>query len=247
MKIIIEDTNEELSRRIAEDLIQLTEKKDHPVLCTASGDSPSGLYKELVQRIRQNKLDVSGWNFVGLDEWIGMNGEDEGSCRYHLDQQFFRPACVDFEKISFFDGRREDMIAECARIEKFIQQHNGIDIAIIGLGLNGHVGMNEPGTDPGLYAHITELDEQTKEVAQKYFSQKVEITGGVTLGIADLKKARHVFLIVNGRHKAEIVQKILGAPVSKQLPASLLREHPGLHIYLDKEAASMIRTEKQIV
>src|SRR4051812_16542635 len=119
MKISIADTNETLSKQIADDLIQLIGKKEHPVLCTASGDSPAGLYKELVKRVHQNLLDVSNWYFVGLDEWVGMNGNDEGSCRYHLDQQLFEPLKVGQDKLSFFDGRSENKELECKRVESF--------------------------------------------------------------------------------------------------------------------------------
>src|SRR5215207_2087859 len=99
MKIIVTDTNEELSRRAADDIIKSVEGIQHPVICTASGDSPAGLYKELVQRVRHTELDVSDWYFVGLDEWAGMNGDDEGSCRFHLNNLFFHPLKIQIDRI----------------------------------------------------------------------------------------------------------------------------------------------------
>jgi glucosamine-6-phosphate isomerase len=240
MKLFIADTYDALSRQTADDLVLLLKEKVQPLLCVASGDSPAGLYRELVNRVQQEELDVSDWYFVGLDEWLGMNGKDEGSCRFHLDQQLFQPMQINENRICFFDGRSDDAEAECGRIEALIAEHGGIEVAILGLGMNGHVGMNEPGTHPSTFAHVAVLDEETKQVGQKYFKQQKQLTGGLTLGIADLQAARNVFLVVNGRHKASIVKRMLDEPVSEQLPVSLLRHHPDLTVYLDREVAEKI-------
>lgn len=244
MKLLLADTYEASSKQVADDLVALLKDKKNPLICVASGDSPAGLYRELVRRVQEKKLDVSDWYFVGLDEWLGMNGADEGSCRFHLDQQLFRPLQISQEQLCFFDGRCLDAEAECKRVEEFIASHGSIDVAIVGLGLNGHVGMNEPGTPVSARAHTAELDALTQQVGQKYFTQQTPLTSGLTLGIANLLECRAVYLVVNGRHKAGIVQKILNEPVSEQRPASLLFQHPGLSIYLDKEAAA--RIEKKV-
>src|SRR5215216_5342221 len=113
MKIFVTETYEELSKQAADDLIQSVQSIQQPLICTASGDSPAGLYKELVERVKRKELDLSDWYFVGLDEWSGMNGEDEGSCRFHLNNQFFRPLKIGNEKICFFNGRAKDLQEEC--------------------------------------------------------------------------------------------------------------------------------------
>mgnify|MGYP001799336298 CR=1 FL=1 len=140
-------------------------------MCTASGDSPKGLYKALIKQVNENKIDISSWNFVGLDEWLGMNRNDEGSCRFHLNNDLFQPLHVEENKISFFDGRAKDLEKECDRIENSIIKIGGIDVAIVGLGLNGHVGMNEPGTPADLRSHVAEIDRQTQQAGQKYFKE----------------------------------------------------------------------------
>ncbi len=240
MAICVKTFYEGMSKQMADDLQRVLKDLPHPLLCTASGDSPAGLYKEIVNRAGQKELDASNWNFVGLDEWVGMNGDDEGSCRYHLDQQLFKPLQVSPERLCFFDGRVPDLTAECNRVEKFIQEHGGIDIAIVGLGMNGHVGMNEPGASPGLHAHVTDLDPLTIQVGQKYFKQQQQLSKGITLGIADLMEARHVFLVVSGSHKASIVKQVLQGPVTEKVPASLLLNHTNLNVYLDEQAAALI-------
>ena len=243
MEIRIFSSYDELSKQAAEDLIASLQSVGNPLVCVASGNSPEGLYKALVQKVKNNEADLSSWDFVGLDEWAGMNGGDEGSCRFHLNNQFFNPLQITEERICFFDGRADNAEEECMRVENFIQQHNGIDAAILGLGMNGHVGMNEPGTSPSLRSHLAEIDPLTQQVGQKYFSQPKKLSHGLTLGIATLMGAKQVMLIVNGESKAAIVQKILKEKVSEQLPASLLRNHPRFTIYLDKAAAQFVSNE----
>ena len=242
MKVIVCDTYEELSKQAAEDIIETLKTVDQPLICTASGDSPAGLYKELVKIIKDKKIDISNWHFVGLDEWAGMNEEDEGSCKFHLNNQFFHPLKIEKEKISFFNGRAKDLQEECNLTEDFIREHGGIDIAIVGLGMNGHIGMNEPGTSSLSRSHIAEIDPITQKTGQKYFNSEQDLSQGLTLGLATLMEVRQIILVVNGRHKAPIVKKVMEEEISEQLPASLLRNHPGLVVYLDKDAAQMIST-----
>jgi glucosamine-6-phosphate isomerase len=239
MKIIISNTYEAMSKKAADDITDLTQSLINPVLCTASGDSPAGLYKELIRQVNEKNIDVSGWYFVSLDEWLGMNGHDEGSCRFHLNNQLFHPLQVAENNIGFFDGRAKDPEMECERVENFITGHSGIDIAIVGLGMNGHVGMNEPGTS--LFAHIADIDTITQKVGQKYFKKEQQLTHGLTLGISSLMEARYVMLIVSGEKKAAIVQQVLEGKISEQFPASLLRLHKGLRVYLDNDAATNLK------
>src|SRR6266508_1684733 len=122
MKIFVADTYEAISKQAADDAVQVLQFSKQPLICTASGDSPTGLYKEIVDRAKKKQLDISNWLFVGLDEWAGMNGNDEGSCRYHLNQQLFGPLQTEDNKICFFNGRANDLEMECQRVENFIQQ-----------------------------------------------------------------------------------------------------------------------------
>lgn len=240
MEVFIADTHEALSGQAAADTIQWMQSRDHPLICTASGDTPAGLYKELVKKVNANELDISGWSFAGLDEWVGLNETDEGSCRFHLNHQLFHPLNISIDTICFFDGRAHDLVQECNRVEDFIRLQGGIDVAILGLGMNGHIGMNEPGTSPVLRSHVTALDPVTQQVGQKYFTRQQQLKDGITLGPATLLESRHILLLVSGAHKAGIVKQLLESPVSEQLPASLLKNHPGLKIYLDAGAASLL-------
>ncbi len=243
MKLFIYENYESLSAKAAEVITLAIESKKNAVLCTASGDSPSGLYKKLIVQIQEKKIDISNLYFIGLDEWMGMNGNDEGSCRFHLNNQLFHPLKVEKKNIAFFDGRAPDPEAECKRIDDSINQHNGIDIAIVGVGMNGHVGMNEPGTPASLHSHVAKIDAITQQVGQKYFKEKKEISGGLTLGIANLMEAKNVMLVVSGHKKAEILKQVLEEEISEKLPASLLRNHPNFSVFADAEAASLLKKQ----
>lgn len=241
MELFIYDTYEKMSAEAAKKVMQIISLKRKTVLSPASGDTPKGLYSELVSMIQKNKTDVSELWFIGLDEWLGMNGEDEGSCRFYLDQQLFNPLQIDKNRIAFFNGKAQFPAEECTKIDNAILALNGIDLAIVGLGMNGHVGMNEPGVSPVLHSHVAEIDPVTQQVGQKYFKEKKEISGGLTLGIANLMEARSVMLIVNGSKKASILKQVLEEDISEKLPASFLRAHPNFSVYADAEAASLLK------
>lgn len=242
MKIFVGDDYAKMSKQAAHDVIALMQSGRRPVICAASGHSPEGLYKEIIDRVRKKELTVDNWLFLGLDEWVGMNAADQGSCRHHLDLELLDPLQVPEDRICFFDGRADDLEAECERIEKFIRDQGGIDVAVLGLGMNGHVGMNEPGTSLDTRSHVIDLHPITKTVGQKYFKEETELTQGITLGIGTLLKANNLIVVVSGKHKAEITQQMLEAEVSENVPATLLRNHPALRIYLDSDAASKIIT-----
>ncbi|QJB36379.1 glucosamine-6-phosphate deaminase [Chitinophaga oryzae] len=238
MKVEIYSTYEALSEKVAEQVIQLMAACDEPLLCPASGDTPAGLYQVLAERYRQQPGNIARWRYVGLDEWVGLNGTDQGSCRYSIDKALFQPLQVSEENICFFDGRSADLPQECEAAERFIKARGGIDVAILGLGMNGHIAMNEPGCAADGRAQVAALHPVTKQVGQKYFQQHLELEKGITLGMGTLLESRHIILMVSGKHKAGIVRKLLEGPATNDLPASLLQRHPAVTIFLDEDAAS---------
>lgn len=240
MKILIDDTYEAMSKRVANDVINIMRTAPEPLFCAASGDSPKGLYKELAQQNNASSIDISNWYFLGLDEWLGLDANNEGSCRYMLNKDLFYPLHVKDKMICCFNGKTTDATKECDRIETFIQQHNGIDVAILGLGMNGHIGLNEPGTSVSLRSHVSDIAETTKTVGQKYFSKPQPLTKGITLGLATLMDAKHLLLIVSGEKKASILKQALQHEPAENIPATLIRDHPGFVVYVDKDAAKLL-------
>ena len=241
MNVVIAPSYEALSSAVADEIVKHLQDIQSPLFCATSGDTPTGVYRELVQRQQKGFINTKQWDFVGLDEWSGMNGQNEGSCRNYLDRELFGPLQTSDDHICFFDGKAGDQQGECKRIDQFINAHGGIDVMLLGLGLNGHVGMNEPGVDPALFSHVAELDILTAQVGQKYFSSETKLTHGLTLGIASMMQARHVILMVNGEKKSSIVQKVIEGEITADVPASLLRNHPRFSIFLDGAAASKLK------
>jgi glucosamine-6-phosphate isomerase len=239
--LVVRESEESLSLEASQAVLLAMQGQKEPAICVASGDSPRGIYSRLAEWRQQEKLDISSWYFVGLDEWLGLDRNDPGSCRYLLDRQLFGPLGVKEERICFFDGRTADPETECARVEAFIRSRGGLSLAILGLGMNGHIGLNEPGSSPGTRAHVSLLQETTKQVAQKYFSEfgaPPPLTRGITLGLGTIREAKSLLLIASGKKKAAIVRECLEEPPNNLKPASLLLDHPQLSIYLDQGAAS---------
>jgi len=240
MKLSIVDSPGSMAADVADRVKECLRFTSRPLFCPASGDTPAALYAELLRRAMDHTMNMREWSFVGLDEWVGMNGEDAGSCRYYIDRGFFHPLNVPADRICFFDGRAPDLQKECADVERFIGRWGRIDVAILGIGPNGHVAMNEPGSDPAGRSHVSELHPATRETGQKYFSCHQTLERGITLGLGTLMEARHLFLLAIGEKKAEIIRKALEGPITTELPASLLRNHPGLEVWLDAGAAGSL-------
>jgi glucosamine-6-phosphate isomerase len=240
MRLFVEDTAALMAARVADELSETLGSIKGPLFCPASGDTPAALYRALRQRVKDQTMNLSDWYFVGLDEWAGMNGQDEGSCRQYVDRDLFEPLGIDEKKICFFDGKAPDLAAECTFTERFIAEHHGIDVVILGIGLNGHFAMNEPGCDPEEYSHVAVLHPSTQTTGQKYFKSHRSLTHGITLGVGTLMAAKHVYLLATGEHKADIMRKALEGPITAEVPASLLRRHPNLHVCLDSAAAKSL-------
>ena len=229
---------DELSRTTADFIAAYVNQKPNSFLCFPSGESPGGTIDYLVQYAQQGKVDFSECYFVGLDEWVGVHEKNEGSCKYYLYSKLFTPLKIREEKIIFFNALARNLDHECKQIDTRIATHGPIDIMLVGIGLNGHIGLNEPGVHFDSYSHHIELDPLTKSVAKKYFKQETIITTGITLGLKHLMESKVAILIASGIKKAEIIHKALHEEVSNMVPATIIQKHPNSFVFLDKEAAS---------
>lgn len=240
MKVSIYPDYDAMSKAVADLIVEAITRKPAALCCFPSGDSPTGVLRYLVQYAREGKLDCSQVNFVGLDEWVGMDGRSEGSCRYYMDTHLFQPLEIAAEKIHFFNGCASDPDAECKRMDDHIGRLGPIDIMLVGLGLNGHIGLNEPGADPESYAHHMPLDPQTVQVAQKYFSRETPLTEGITLGLRHFREAVMPILIASGGRKAAIIARSLEGTITNEVPATILQTLPTGLVYLDQDAAGQL-------
>lgn len=227
--------------RAAADLIgdYIRHKKD-ALVCLASGHTPIGVFNCLVEDVDDKKLDLSTCTFVSLDEWIGIPPDQEGSCRQMMDKDFFNPLKITPGQIRFFDGLTKNPQQDCQEMNAFISARGGLDIMLVGVGTNGHIAMNEPGTSFDTYAHISQLSEETKTVGQKYFSSQTELSTGLTLGLRHLKEARLPIVMANGTRKASIMKRALTEKPTEQIPVTLAQLIPQGFVLLDNEAAAQL-------
>jgi 6-phosphogluconolactonase/glucosamine-6-phosphate isomerase/deaminase len=155
---------------------------------------------------------------------------------------FFRDARLRDDQITFFNGLAEDPEAEAESMNRLIAQHGGLDIMLVGIGLNGHIAMNEPGTPFDRYAHVSQLSPQTIEVGQKYFTAETKLSRGITLGLRHFREAKLPILMANGARKAEIIQQALRGPVTAEVPASIVQTIPAAQVMVDEEAGKEVKS-----
>ncbi len=229
-----------MSAAAAERVVDLMNHKPAAVICFPSGSSPKGVFDALVAANQNGRVDFTRCVFIGLDEWIGLGAGDDGSCRDLLDRDFLKPIGLREDQIVFFDGKAFDPQAECDRVNKIVEGLGGLDLIILGVGMNGHLALNEPGTSWDTYAHISDLDPITVEVGQKYFSQPTPLTRGITVGIRHILEARAAILLASGAAKAPVIQRALAFPVSRDFPATVLQNHLNAEFILDADAAGAI-------
>jgi glucosamine-6-phosphate isomerase len=242
MKITVLDSYEKMSGAAADFITAHVQQNPNSLLCFGSGDTPTGTLKKLVDYTGTGKVDFKHCLFVGLDEWVGMDRYTEGSCQHYVYSNFFNPLKIDHGKITFFNAMANDLDVECKRIDQYLLDNGPIDLLLLGVGVNGHIGLNEPGTPFDSNCHTIDLEDSTKKTAQKYFSGSKALQEGITLGLAHLMRATTVVLIANGIKKASILHRVMEGPVSENVPGSILQRHPNCHCFADKEAASLLKT-----
>ena len=236
--VSIFNTYDALSDFAAQEIINTVQQNPKAVLCLAAGDTPRLTYQKMVALAHKNHLSFSGVTFIGLDEWVGIGPAIEGSCYHFLNELIFKPLSIKEERIFFFNGRAADLQAECKRIDTTIKELGAIDLTLVGIGINGHIGFNEPCINPELGAHIVALDAVTANVGQKYFKEEKLLTQGISLGMAQIMASGKVVLVANGIKKAAIIRVTMQGNISTTVPASFIRNHPKGMILLDKQAAA---------
>jgi glucosamine-6-phosphate deaminase len=231
---------EELSSATAQLIIDVLIQKPEALICIASGDTPLGVCKFLA------KSDASLFEkctFVGLDEWVGMNENDEGSCKFGIYENLLKPLKFPAERIKYFDAKSTDLASECQKINEFIASRGGLDVMLVGVGMNGHIALNEPNTSFETYAHVSDLEGITISVGQKYFTKPTVLTKGITLGLKHLQEAKLPILIANGAKKAPVIKKALTEEITEQFPASIIQKIPHSLVMLEQEAAQELQDD----
>lgn len=238
--LLIHKNHQALSQAVAERVAKVLQDKPDALICLPSGNTSLRLFEILVNQHEIGEIDFSRCTFALLDEWLGMDGQDEGSCRYWIDKKLLNPLGFTEEQIIAFDAKSDDLKGECERIDKKIEEMGGFDLVVLGVGMNGHLALNEPGTSFDSYAHTTTLDPLTAEVGQKYFSKQTPLTEGITLGIRHFLESKELIVMASGEAKASVMKQALEGEVTEDFPASVVQKDDKILVMLDEEAAGKL-------
>lgn len=240
MHIVVCKDYEEMSRRAAEIVAEQIKKRPDGLISFPGGDTPLGMVHVFADMVNECKVDISRTHYVSLDEWVGLSNEDEGSCGLFNQQNLLSRLQHPFAGTHIINGAAEDIESERVALNDYISQYGPLDVSVLGIGMNGHLGFNENGVDFDLDAHIIPLSETTRKVMTKYFGEKFHPTHGISQGIRQIMAAKTVILIANGAHKAEILKKAVHGPVTNEVPASVLQNHPNCYVVADEAAAALL-------
>ena len=242
MKIIRTKDYADMSRKAANIISAQVIMKPDCVLGLATGGTPVGTYEKLVERYNEGDLDFSEVTSVNLDEYRGLPKEHPESYWSFMHKNLFDHVNIRPEAIHLPDGTNPDAVDACAKYNDIIHSVGGIDLQLLGLGPNGHIGFNEPGEAFELETHCVDLTPATIEANKRFFDGNEDLVPkqAYTMGIRTIMQARKVLMVVNGAGKAEIVKKAFFGPVTPEVPASILQLHPDFILVGDEEALSLI-------
>ena len=241
MKIYVSDDYKDMSRKAANIVSAHVILNPACVLGLATGSTPIGMYKQLIDWYNKGALDFSQVKSVNLDEYVGLAPTHDQSYRYFMQHNLFDHVNIDPANTNVPNGLASDPEAECERYNQVIRSMGGIDIQVLGMGHNGHIGFNEPGQAFELETHVVNLTDRTIEANARFFASKDEVPKrAITMGIKSIMQARQILVVVSGEDKADIVKKAFFGPVEPQVPASILQMHPNVVLCGDKAALSKI-------
>ena len=230
------DTYTQMSRAAADIVISQLEKKPDSVLGLATGSTPLGLYRELVERYQNGFADFSRARTFNLDEYYPMSKAHPQSYNFFMHENLFSK--VNFASTRLLNGETADPKGECAAYDAEIEACGGIDLQILGIGLNGHIGFNEPASSYSIPTYLVELTESTISANSRFFSESdIQPASALTMGLGSIFSAKNILLLISGAGKAPIAAKLFEGKIHADIPASLLLLHPNVTVLLDRGAA----------
>ncbi len=238
MNIIKVKNYKELSMKAAGIVAAQISRKKNTVLGLPTGQTPLGMYQELIKRFRKGEIDFSQVITFNLDEYYGLSPEHPQSYNYYMWQTFFNNINIKKENVFIPDGVTKDVQKECRYYESLIEKKGGIDLQFLGIGDNGHIGFNEPATALDNKTHLVNLSQATIEANSRFFNDIEEVPRkALTMGMGTIMKAKQIILLASGMKKAPAIAKTINGKVNTEVPASLLQLHRDVTIIVDKDAA----------
>ena len=241
MKIYKAKDYKDMSRKAANIISAQVIMKPNCVLGLATGSTPIGTYDQLVEWYNKGDLDFSEVTTVNLDEYKGLPRTNDQSYYYFMHQHLFDRVNIDPERTNVPNGMEPDAEKECGRYEELIRSLGGVDLQLLGLGHNGHIGFNEPGEAFEKETHCVDLTESTIEANKRFFASADDVPKqAYTMGIKTIMQAKKILIVVNGENKADIVERAFFGPVTPEVPASILQLHNDVTLVADEAALSKL-------
>lgn len=235
MKFITVESYEKMSRSAANIISAQVIIKPDCVLGLATGSSPLGTYRQLVEWYRKGDIDFSGVTTVNLDEYIGLNGQNPQSYRYFMNQNLFSQVNIPLKNTFVPNGCAANPADECETYDRKIERLGGIDLQLLGIGLDGHIGFNEPDDYFVKNTHVVDLHESTVAANARFFKTKAEVPRkAITMGMISIMQAKKILLIASGPEKSEILNQAFYGPITPKIPASILQLHPDITVIYSK-------------
>lgn len=242
MRIVRAKDYNDMSRKAANILSAQVIMKPNCVLGLATGSTPVGTYAQLVEWYNKGDLDFSNVTTVNLDEYRGLNRENDQSYYYFMNEHLFSKVNVNHERTFLPDGTEKDSEKACADYNQIIEDVGGVDLQLLGLGHNGHIGFNEPGDVFKAKTHCVDLTETTIKANQRFFASIDDVPRqAYTMGIQTIMQARKILVVVSGEDKAGIVKEAFFGPITPRVQASVLQLHPDITVVADEAALSLVK------
>ena len=244
MEVVIKDTFEEMSKLTAELIADVVRRKPRAVLGLATGSTPVGTYKELIRLHKEEGLDLSRVVTFNLDEYVGLAHDHPQSYHYFMNENLFKHVNVNPKNIHIPDGTAKDIPGFCRWYEEQMIRAGGLDVQLLGIGSNGHIAFNEPGSSLGSRTRVKTLDDKTRQDNARFFKNFNEVPKyAITMGIGTIMDSRQLLLLANGAGKAEAIAKTCEGPITAMVPATIVQLHPKATIIVDKAASAKLSRE----
>ncbi|MFP7492384.1 glucosamine-6-phosphate deaminase [Terribacillus saccharophilus] len=232
----------ELSEMAAARIISKLSTKPDSVLGLATGSTPEGMYEALIKAYKERNVSFAEAVTFNLDEYVGLESNDENSYAYYMNKKLFSHIDISPENAHLPNGKSDDLDAACADYERMIENAGGIDLQVIGIGLNGHIGFNEPHTPFEQRTHIVELDETTRNANARFFADLDSVPKhAITMGIQNIMESKELLLLVAGEQKASVLERLVYGDKTEAFPASIIKDHPNVTIIADQGALSGLK------
>ncbi|KFX58686.1 glucosamine-6-phosphate deaminase [Clostridium botulinum] len=241
MKILVCENYDKLSEKAAQIIMSQITLKSNSILGLATGSTPIGMYKKLVEMYENKMIDFSDVKTFNLDEYQNLPISNDQSYHYFMDDNLFNYINVKRENIHIPNGMANDIENECIKYDNLIKEAGGIDIQVLGIGNNAHIGFNEPTVNFEKKTYVVELEESTKIANARFFNSLDEVPSkAITMGIGSIFESKKIMLLATGENKAKAIYDTIYGKVTPEVPASILQFHDDLIVILDKEAASLL-------